>query len=82
VRPSLELAKRGQSMKINSRRVDIVITSAGFKIDNETYSSRSSLALALATKGIEHVRLLPEKDAGYKQVEAAVGAAQDAGVDV
>jgi hypothetical protein len=65
-----------------SNRVDIVISNSGFEIGNELYSSRSSLAVALAAKRITHVHFLPQKGVEYKQVEAAVGAAQDAGVDV
>lgn len=38
--------------------------------------------MALTAKGITRVHFLPQKGAEYKQVEAAVGAAQDAGVDI
>lgn len=65
-----------------SNRVDIVISNSGFKIGDEIYTSRSSLAMALTAKGITRVHFLPQKDAQYKQVEAAFGAAQDAGVDI
>ena len=60
-------------------RTDIVISSSGFKIDNELYTSRSSLTAALIAKKVTRVHFVPQKDAEYKQVEAALLAAQDAG---
>ena len=38
--------------------------------------------MALTAKGITNVHFLPQKDVEYKQVDAAVAAAQDAGVDI
>lgn len=65
-----------------SNRVDIAISNSGYEIGDEVYTSRASLAAALITKKIKHVHLLPQKDVKYKQMEAAVGAVQDAGADV
>jgi hypothetical protein len=61
-------------------RTDIAISSSGFNVGGEVYVSRSTLASALIAKGVTRVRFLPKEGAEYKQIEAAVGAAQDAGV--
>lgn len=62
------------------KRTEIAISSSGFKVDGEIYTSRQSLAAALTSKKVTRVHFLPDKNAGYQQVKAAMEAAQEAGV--
>lgn len=65
---------------IDEKRTEIMVSNSGFKIDGEIYSSRTSFANALISKKITRVHFVPDTDAGYKQMEAALEAAQEAGI--
>jgi hypothetical protein len=56
----------------------IGVSSQGFAVGDQVLTSRATLRAAIEAQGATSCRVVPAKDADYKQVEQAVLALQDA----
>lgn len=65
---------------IAEKRTEILIFSSGYEIDGEVYNSRPSLATALIASKVRKIQFISEPGVAYKQVEAALDAAREAGI--
>ena len=65
---------------IAEKRTEILISPSGYEVGGEFYNSRPSLTTALIANKVRKIQFVPEPGVAYLQVEAALGAARDAGI--